>query len=251
VKKLLIILLLAGTVASGLAAAVLYAQSVEMRRDLDVAAANAAALRDTLTMYGDSLSTTVSIMQTQGQVDEDSITGLLTSLDLAVNGRAQALRALNSVRVEFDAYRTSVESSVVVEVPDNEPEGTQEATFQVEGPPIQGDLFVTYRPESPWRLRTNLTVSPFTQTYSVGCEGSNALVNITTPPWVRATPERGVISPDVCNPIQPVPIFSFTVGKAVWAVGGGILGAGLYWLFDSVLGGDSSPSHPYSYDWSY
>lgn len=250
-RTFFIILLLAGTVGSGIAAAVLYAQSVEMRRDLEVAAANAEALRDTVTMYEDSVSTTVSLMQTQGQVNEDSIAGLLTSLDLAIDGRSQAIRALNSVRVEFEAYRTSVESSVVVDVPDETEEpGAQEATFQVEGPPIQGDLFVTYRPNLPWGLRTNLMVTPFTQTYTIGCEGHNALVNITNPPWVNATPERGTITPDVCNPIQPVPIISFTIGKAVWAVGGGILGAGLYWLFDELLSSDPSPSYP-NYDWQY
>ena len=134
------------------------------------------------------------------------------------------------MRVQFDILRNEFESTTVEPVED-EPEAA-EAQFAVEGPPVEGNLWVTYRPNAPWGLRTELGVTPFSMTYSVGCQEMSAVVNITTPPWVQTTPERGVIAPDVCNPVKPRPIFSFSWDRAVWMGVGGILGAVIANLLD-------------------
>jgi len=110
------------------------------------------------------------------------------------------------------------------------------AQFDLQGPPIDGSIWVTYQPTPPWRLRTDLGVTPFAQTYAVGCdEAMNAIVNVTTPDWVSATLERGVIAPDVCNPVRPQPVFAFSFGKVIWGVGGGIFGALIH---AALSGGD-------------
>lgn len=228
-KKVLWILLLMSTVGAVSAAVVFAMQAADAKRQIAIANANADALRDTVTMYGDSISRTVTLMQTQGEVNGDSITALRASLDAAVTGRDQTLVALNTLRVEFRTLRDEFESVDVVEVPadPDEPDEPPEelGTFQIEGPPIGGDIWVTYRRLTPWSLRTALTVSPFGMLYSVGCdELHRALVNITTPEWVTGTPERGTMGPDVCNAFRPVPFFSFSPDKAIWAVGGGLLG---------------------------
>jgi hypothetical protein len=232
-RTFVILLLLVTTIVAGMAAAVLYSRGLEAQRAAQIAQANMDALRDTVTMYEDSLSTTVSLMQTQGQVSEDSIAELLGTLGVAIEERNQTLVALNSLRVTFRTLREEFESVTVTQPPEEDTPGSEQATFEITGPPIDGNLWVTYRPNAPWSLRTALTPTPFDLVYSIGCDEMNrALVNITTPPWVPVTPERGTISPDLCNPLKPLPIFSFSMGRAVWALGGAGVGAFVYWLFN-------------------
>lgn len=248
-KNVIIVLLLAGTAGAG-AAATLYAiQAADAQRQVEIAEANLDALGDTIQRYISDSTQTATLMATQADVNGDSITGLLASLSGAVAGRDQTLRALSTLRVEFSTLQGEFES-VDVEVHEADPDepdvpATEEATFEVGGPPIQGSLSVLYRPTLPWTLTTNLTVSPFNQTYSVGCDDvRRAIVNITTPDWVTTTPQRGVIAPDVCNPVQPRPVLSFSMGKSIWGVAGGVIG---WFLHDLLSGGSDSPgpSNPY------
>lgn len=246
-KNVIIVLLLAGTAGAGAAATVYAMQAADAQRQVEIAEANIDAMGDTIQRYVSDSTQTATLMATQADVNGDSITGLLASLSGAVSGRSQTLRALSTLRLEFSALQGEFES-VDVEVHEADPDepdepATAEATFEVEGPPIQGSLSVLYRPTLPWTLRTNLTVSPFNQTYSVGCDQLNrAIVNITTPEWVTTTPERGVIAPDVCNPVQPRPVLSFSMGKSVWGIAGGVVG----WLLHDLLSGSTaSPSNPY------
>lgn len=231
-KKLFIILLLAGTIIA-IGAAAIYAQrAADAERQRNIAEANLIALTDTVTLYQDSLSTTVSLMQTQGQLSQDSILLLNTTLARAIYERNQTIESLQTLRLDFARLQGSY-ASVRVQLREDSlahageelAEGEEEAQFDLEGPPIEGSLWVTYRPAAPWGLRTDLGVSPFAMTYSVGCQERVPVVNVTTPPWVRATPERGTVSEDVCNPVKPRPIFSFSWDRAIWMGVGGILGA--------------------------
>lgn len=232
-KKWMIVLLLAGCVVF-VGAALLYAQrAADASRAASIAQANLAAMQDTVQRYRADSTETATLMQRQEEVNEDSIRVLLASLGQAIDGRQQTLRALNTLRVEFDALRREYTSVAVrpLEPEEGEPAGDEEATFEVAGPPIQGSLRVVYRPDLPWSLYTDLRPSPFTQTYSVGCdELRRAIVNVTTPPWVNTTLERGVIDPDVCNPATQLPVFAFTVDRGVWAVAGSAVGFALAWF---------------------
>lgn len=219
-KTFFIILLLAGTVVSTVAATILYAGKLEAERDASVALANLAASLDTIRRYQDDSTTTASLMAFQDSVNQDSLIALGGSLSDAIRDRNQTLQALSTLRVEFASLRDQFVSIDVEEHPE-EP-GAEEASFEIEGPPIFGDIGVIYRPADPWTLRTNLSVTPFRQVYDIGCdEMRRALVNVTTPEWVRVTLEKGVIMPDVCNPLT-IPTLKFTWGKAVW-FGGGML----------------------------
>ncbi len=233
-KKILFILLIAGTVGA-VGAATVYARSAaDADRQREIAEANLEAARDTITRYTDSITTTTSLMQQQGDVAQDSIVRLLETLGAAVAARDQTLRSIQTMQLEFARLEGSYASARVRIREDSVAhehelaEGEAEAEFEVLGPPIDGSLTVTYRPEAPWTLQTDLGVTPFALTYSVGCQGRAPVVNITTPSWVSGTPEAGVIAPDVCNPVKPrgawSSIFRVDISNSIWFTLGGIAG---------------------------
>ena len=232
-KRAVIFALIGGTVVA-VGAATLYARSAaDAERQRDIAEANLVALRDTVTIYSDSLSETTSLMQMQGeltQAQQDSILLLNTTLARAIFERNQSIRSLQTLELRFarlqgefaSAEMTNDSLAAALE------EGEELRQFDVAGPPIEGSLWVTYRPQGAWGLTTDLGVSPFAMQYTVGCQDNAPVVNVTTPPWVGVTPERGTVAPDVCNPVKPVSawssIFRVDVSNSIWLTLGGIAG---------------------------
>jgi hypothetical protein len=254
-KKWFIIMLLAGSVIAVGAATAFAMRAVRADRDVAVAEANLAAMQDTIQRYRADSTQTATLMQRQEEVNDDSIRVLLSSLGEAIDGRDQTLRALNTLRVEFDVLRREYTSVAVRPIEPEEGEvgtGDEEATFDIAGPPIEGSLRVVRRVDLPWSLYTDLTPSPFSQTYSVGCdELRRAIVNVTTPSWVNTTLERGVVDPDVCNPIAPTPVFAFSTGKAIWAGGGVVIGALIAKLLINTTTTVVQTGEPYDPHWQY
>lgn len=240
-KKLVIFAILTAGVLVG--ASTLYGYVTDLKREATIARANADALRDTLTMFEDSVSTTRTLMQLQVEANQDSILGLHESLRRAVEQRDQTIAAFNTLRVEFDVLRDEF-TSVTVEQHTEDP-GEERATFEIAGPPVEGSLFVTYRPSLPWLLRTELRPSSFDLVYSIGCDTMRrALVNTTTPPWVRANPTLGSVTPDVCNAPMAKPLLSLDLGRAVWFGGGVVTGLAAYWLLDTIFDGEPTYQYP-------
>ena len=96
------------------------------------------------------------------------------------------------------------------------------AAFELQGPPISGVQTVRSGPQIT--LDSRLVVSPFSISYGVACSGADAVFSWETPDWVSTTFESGTVDPLVCNPVPQRNLFSFSPGKSIWLVAGGILG---------------------------
>lgn len=223
-KKWLFVIILLSVTATGAMARML----VSAKRDASIAERNLAVLEDTMTRYVRDSVAAVSLMAFQQDVNNDSILSLNGALGLAVKEKNQTLTTLTAVRVELGSVKETLESVSVVDVEPDEPgeEAAREATFAIEGPPIDGSLTVTVPPDRaiPWGLSTDLAVRGFNATYALGCdELRSAVMNFEAPEWVNMRLIRGEVQPDMCHPLSQ-PLLSFSTDKSIWAAGGIVLG---------------------------
>lgn len=239
-KKWIILFLVLATAGSLIAASIAIRHAADADRQVELMKVNADALRDTVRTFRDDSTATATLMATQAQLNADSVANLLGSLRAAVDDRDEALSSLSVMRTEFARLREEFVSHTVT-VPDEPTEpGEARADFDVQGPPVEGTVSVVYRPTAPWSLFTDLSVSPFTQVYTIGCDDLHrAVVNVTTPEWVRVNLERGIVPDDYCLP-RTRPLFGFSFDKAVWGAAGAVLGAVGFWILDEAFSSDDA-----------
>lgn len=190
------------------------------KRNRKVAQDNITALQDTMRLVKTDHAAAVSLLLFQGEIDQDSMAQLNEALALALDDRNAKAVALQHAEFRFD----SLLATTTAEIDSITEEGVRLATTFVEGPPIDGEINVAVPPEptEPVVFRTLLTVTPFQASYTLGCTETNIpVVALETPPWVRVSLQRGVVSPNMCNPAPTYSLsgdlFQITPGKLIWS----------------------------------
>lgn len=215
--------------------------------DTSVAEANTRALQDTVRVYqgiaqgleGELGEKTraATLMQEQLTINSDSIRGLGTALGVASAALQLSHRALSRAEVAFDSLVADIEADSVIFV---EETGDRIATFTVEGPPIEGTAKVVVPPEESTRrilFQPALTVSSFTFTYALGCTPQlDAVATFESPSWVRMTPQRGIVAPEICHGDRPTLGQGFKISFGSFGLGAGV-GATITAILFGVFGG--------------
>jgi hypothetical protein len=163
-----------------------------------VAEANERAALDTTRVHlVDSVASYSRLVQ-QRQID---IEILDDALQVALNDRNAEARAAATLQISLDSVTLVAQTPVTDTVEIVGSDTTRVATFELQGPPIQGQQVV--RVTDAITLDSRLLVTPFTFAYAVGCADSEAVVSWSVPEWVNASFGTGQVDPVVCNPLQP------------------------------------------------
>lgn len=220
--------------------------------DTSVAEANTRALQDTVRVYqgtvrslnGELIARTraATLMQEQRTIDSDSISGLNTALGVASNALDLTHKALSSAKVSFDSLFATIEADSAPTV--DEITGDLLATFTIIGPPIEGTATVAVKKNAEAGVesilfRPRLFVTPFEFTYSLGCTPQlDAVATFESPEWVRMTPRRGMVAPEVCHGDRPTLGQGFSVSLGSFGLGAGV-GAAVTAVLFGLMGGSS------------
>ena len=239
------ILVVAAVVLIGISA-VAWTLVAQAKWDTSVAEANTRALSDTVRVYqgiakgleGELGERTraATLMQEQLTINSDSISGLNTALGVASSALKLSQRALSRAEVSFDSLFATIEADSAIVV--DELTGDRVATFTIEGPPIEGTATVVVQENVQSIIfQPRLFVSPFEFTYALGCTPElDAVVVFESPAWVRMTPQRGVVAPEVCHGDRPTFGQGFSVSIGNIGIGMGI-GAAVTTVLFSLVGG--------------
>jgi len=182
------------------------------KRGARIAEANERAALDTTRITLIDSVAAATRLAVQARIIPDSVSDALAE---ALSDRDAALVAIQRSTIAFDSL-VKVGQRPTVEVIEIEPEtgdSIRVATFEHEGPPIEGEQTVRVGPEIT--LDSRLRVSPFTVGFGLACADRAPVFTWDTPEWVHATFQSGTVDPVVCDPPSPG-LFSIDVGSGLW-----------------------------------
>ena len=241
------ILVVAAVVLIGISA-VAWTLVAQAKWDTSIAKTNTRALLDTVRVYKGTVAglegelgertRAATLMQEQRTIDSDSISGLNTALGVASSALDLTHKVISRAKVSFDSLFATIEADSAPTV--DEATGDLLATFTIEGPPIEGTATVVVGENLGSILfRPRLFVSPFEFTYDLACTPQlDAVATFESPEWVRMTPQRGVVAPEVCHGDRPTLGQGFSVSIGNIGIGMGI-GAAVTAVLFGIVGGSS------------
>lgn len=200
-------------------------------RDRNVAIANAEAAQTEQLRIEQEGRATVLRLQLQYQADSlvwivgNQVSAALRTMN---DSLGIVVKAITDVKVEFDAKMVEFDRALV-EMTAANPQGEEMrlAAFQIEGPPVKGEIVVEVPVDTSQQimLTTMLLPSPWTATLQLGCTERNVpSFALDAPQWVPVSIELGAVDQDVCNPLPDVgfagELFRIDVSKLAWAGAG-------------------------------